>query len=232
MLRIKFDLKLGGQPCAANAVEIALYPPRQTANLPTLAVSDSRLAAHARLLGYQVIPNSQADVTLVHAQDAANIFRLQSGARYVVLADVTEITKGNHWFGVGRREQPFIPIVDDIPANPANPANPKAQLPNIALIARTGTIWRSDWIASFTSIRRDGPFAMIPGGPMMDLSMSDVIPHHVMTGFWAWEFDGAVQAGLVVGWMHKPRRIDQHPACGAWLGGGQHIPAAPPHCRP
>ena len=94
-----------------------------------------------------------------------------------------------------------IPIVDDIPANPANP---KAQLPNIALIARTGTIWRSDWIASFTSIRRDGPFAMIPGGPMMDLSMSDVIPHHVMTGFWAWEFDGAVQAGLVVGWVYEP----------------------------
>jgi len=39
---------------------------------------------------------------------------------------------------------------------------------------------------------------------MLDLSFDRVVPFHVMTGFRNWEFGGAVYAGLVVGWVHKP----------------------------
>ena len=201
MLTLEFSLIENGLERAANQVQIALYPLRETTDLPRLAVADPGLADHARRLGYQVVPADQAAVTLVHALDAADISRLQQGTRYVVLADGTEKTQGNLRVDTGRREQPFIPIVDDAPGLPMGSESP---LPNINLIARQGTMWRGDWIAGFSWIRRDGPFATIPGGPLVDLSMSDVIPHHVMTGFRAWEFGGPVQAGVVVGWVQKP----------------------------
>ena len=31
-----------------------------------------------------------------------------------------------------------------------------------------------------------------------------MVPHHVLGGFRSWEYGGAVHAGLVVGWVHKP----------------------------
>ena len=201
MLTISFRLLEAGIERARNEVQIAVYPPRQTAGLPKLAVPDAGLAAHARGLGYAVVMAEQADVVLVHALDATDIARLQGGARYVVLADGTAKTSGNLRFDTGRREQPFIPIVDE---TPGLPMGAESQLPNIGLVARQGTMWRGDWIAGFSWIRRDGPFATIPGGPLVDLSMADVIPHHVMTGFRPWEFGGPVQAGVVVGWVHKP----------------------------
>jgi hypothetical protein len=78
------------------------------------------------------------------------------------------------------------------------------QVPNIGLHRRDGTMWRGDWIASFSWLRRDGAFAAIPGGPMLDVSFDKVVPHHVMTGFRSWEYEGLVHAGVVVGWLHKP----------------------------
>jgi hypothetical protein len=78
------------------------------------------------------------------------------------------------------------------------------QLPNIGLHRRDGTIWRGDWIASFSWLRRDGVFASLPGGPLLDLSFDKVVPQHVMTGFRSWEYEGLIHAGLVVGWLHKP----------------------------
>ena len=204
MLTLTFTLHGGGAELAQNEVQIALYPQRDTSGLPKLAVTDAGLAAHAAALGYPVVPQDQADVVLVHALDMGDIARLQAGARYVVLADGSVKTQGNLRVDAGRREQPFIPVVDDVPGLPMGAESP---LPNIALIARHGTLWRGDWIAGFSWIRRDGPFAAIPGGPLVDLSMSGVIPHHVMTGFRTWEFGGAVQAGLVVGWVHKPAAL-------------------------
>jgi hypothetical protein len=38
---------------------------------------------------------------------------------------------------------------------------------------------------------------------MFDLSFDRVVPTHVLGGFEPWEYGGPVQAGLVVGWVHK-----------------------------
>jgi hypothetical protein len=92
-------------------------------------------------------------------------------------------------------------VVDETPGIPVGPIFP---LPNITLTARHGTMWRGDWIAGFSWIRREGAFADLPGGPLIDLSYSGVVPRHVMGGWAGWEFAGAVTAGLVVGWVHKP----------------------------
>jgi hypothetical protein len=80
-------------------------------------------------------------------------------------------------------------------------------LPNITLMARHNTMWRGDWIAGFSWIRREGVFADLPGGPLIDLSFSDVVPRHVLGGFSGWEFGGPVHAGVVVGWVHKPAAL-------------------------
>ena len=47
----------------------------------------------------------------------------------------------------------------------------------------------------------------MPGGPLADLALDRVIPHHVLTGFRAWDYGGPVDAGVVVGWAHKPAAL-------------------------
>ena len=206
MLRFDFSLHLNGREIARNHVEIGLYAKRSTTTLPALHCTDPDLAAHARALGYDAAdaPDATDRITLTHALDAADITRMQQGAHYVVLADGTAKTQGNLRLDAALREQPFIPIVD---ATPGLPRGSESQLPNINLIARQGTMWRGDWIAGFSWIRRQGAFAHIPGGPLLDLSFDRVVPHHVMTGFRAWEYGGAVHAGTNVGWLHKPAAL-------------------------
>ena len=201
MLTISLTLLSGAQVLARNEVQIALYARRATANLPSVGSTDAALAAHAAGLGYIVVAPEQAQVTLVHALDKADIARMQAGARYVVLADGSAKTQGNLRLDQGRREQPFIQIMGD---ERGLPPNAEGTLPNIPLTARHGTMWRGDWIAGVSWIRRAGAFADLPGGPLIDLSFSGVVPHHVMGGFRAWEYGGPVHSGLVVGWVHKP----------------------------
>jgi hypothetical protein len=200
---LRFELKLmqGEREIAHNYFEIALYAQRDIKNLPTISARDSAIADYAYALGYRVISNGEGDVQIAHSLDAQDIAVLQNGARYVVLADGTAKTNGNLRSDKVRREQPFMPIVDEAPGNLPNPDSP---LPNIVLHSRQGTLWRGDWIANFSWLRREGAFAAIPGGPLFDLSFDRVVPFHVMTGFRPWEFAGAVHSGLVLGWVHKP----------------------------
>ncbi|NCT12777.1 MAG: glycoside hydrolase family 2 [Rhodobacterales bacterium] len=199
MLRIAFVLEVAGREIARNRIDIAVYPARVTAGLPALHVPDPALAAQVGALGYPV--GAGGVVTVVAALDAADIARMQAGARYLVLADGSAKTQGNLRLDAGPREQPFIPIVDD---TPGLPLGAETQLPNIGLVARHGTMWRGDWIAGFSWLRRAGAFAAIPGGPLVDLSFDRVIPHHVLTGFRAWDYAGQVHAATNVGWLHKP----------------------------
>ena len=201
MLEIVLRLESGSETIAVNSVTVGVHPRRVTADLARIATTDAQIAAFARGLGYDVVPPEAADVTLVPALDAGDIAAMQAGARYAVFADGTQKTQRNLRVDEARREQPFIPIVDD---RPGLPQGPEAQMPNMGLVARQGTMWRGDWIAGFSWIRRAGVFADLPGGPMIDLSHDRVVPHHVLTGFRSWEWADKVHAGVVVGWAHKP----------------------------
>ncbi len=77
-------------------------------------------------------------------------------------------------------------------------------LPRVHITPRAGTPWQGDWASSFAWLRRTGPFATLPGGPLLDLSFSRVIPEHVIAGLSPWDFEADVDAGLCVGWIHKP----------------------------
>ena len=204
IVRLNLRLLRGGKELTRNHFDIALFVPRDIARLPTVSCLDEVLAGFARGLGYRVVPPEMANVRLAHGLDSTDISAMQNGAFYAVLAGGSANTHGNLRLDAPIREQPFMPIIDGIPGNLPGPDN---QLPNIALTARHGTLWRGDWIASFSWIRRDDAFASLPGGPMLDLSYDRVVPHHVMTGFRPWEYGGSVHAGLVVGWVHKPAAL-------------------------
>ncbi len=73
----------------------------------------------------------------------------------------------------------------------------------INLIARKDTPWAGDWASSFAWLRRDGAFAHIPGGPLLDFSFDGLIPDYVLTGFSPQNFEAEVHAGIFVGWIHK-----------------------------
>ncbi|MEO6300206.1 MAG: glycoside hydrolase family 2 TIM barrel-domain containing protein, partial [Paracoccaceae bacterium] len=204
MVRIDLTLVEAGTIVAQNTLDIAVYLPRRASHLPTVGSRDRALADYVRDLGYKVTTPETADVTLSRGLDAQDIARMQGGARYLILADGSVKTQGNLRVDPRGREQPFIKTTDE---TPGIPIAADGVLPNINLTARHGTMWRGDWIAGFSWIRRDGAFADMPGGPLIDMSFDRVVPHHVMTGFRTWEFGGPVHAGIVVGWVHKPAAL-------------------------
>ncbi|GGF28600.1 hypothetical protein GCM10011321_20030 [Youhaiella tibetensis] len=204
MARVTFSLHAGGKELAGNEIAISVYAQRSTAGLPRVATSDAGLAARATVLGYQVVDAASADVVLARSLAAADILAMQQGARYVVLADGKAPTHRNLRSDVGTREPPFMPIVDE---TPGMPMGSEAQLPNINLVERQGTIWRGDWIANFSWIKRQGAFADLPGGPLLDASYDRVVPYHVLTGFRSWEYEGLVHAALAVGYLNKPAAL-------------------------
>ena len=75
---------------------------------------------------------------------------------------------------------------------------------NVKVTTRQGTPWRGDWASSFAWVRRRGPFAALPGGPLIDEVFDRVIPTHVITGCNLLDFQARVHAGLAVGWVHRP----------------------------
>jgi hypothetical protein len=204
MARIDFVLEVGGRELARNSCDIALYADRRSESLPAIACADETLAAFARGLGYRVVPVGEAEIVLCHAVDGTDVEAMKAGARYLILADGTVATNHNLRTDMPDGEAPHRNIVLD--GRKMRPALDQ-HLPGISLTERDGTIWRGDWIAGFSWLRREAAFAAIPGGPIFDLSFSNVVPHHLLTGFRPWEFGSNVHAGIVVGWVHKPAAI-------------------------
>ncbi len=77
-------------------------------------------------------------------------------------------------------------------------------LDGVRLVARAGSLWAGDWASSFAWVRRDGVFAALPGGPLLDHSFDRVIPEYVVAGLMPLDFETHVPAGLLLGWVHKP----------------------------
>lgn len=79
----------------------------------------------------------------------------------------------------------------------------ETRLPWGAVVPRAGTPWQGDWATSFAWLRKEGPFAALPGGPLLEMEFQPVIPDAVLVGVPHWASD-ASWAGLAVGWIHKP----------------------------
>lgn len=201
---IDFTLEADGKILAKNICEIALYATRKTGKLPTLSTADAELAKYARGLGYQIASAEQADIHLCRALDSADLETIKAGGRCLILADGSVETNNNLRTDMPEGEALHRNMIID--GEKMRPSIDQ-HLPGITLIERTGTIWRGDWIAGFSWIRRENAFAEIPGGPLFDLSFSNVVPHYLLEGFKPWEFGSNVWSGVVVGWVHKPATI-------------------------
>ncbi len=199
--RIDFVLEANGTVLAENSLEFGLYARRDTTSLPKIACADAGLAEFAKGLGYTVTDTANAAFTLAHALDTGDIEAMRAGARYLVLADGSVATNGNLRTDVPEGEKPYRAA--EFAGHPLG-VGTEQSLPGIGLVERDGTMWRGDWIANFGWIARTGAFAKLPGGPLMDLSFSGVVPHHVMTGMREWEYAGGVIGGVVIGWVQRP----------------------------
>jgi Glycosyl hydrolases family 2, sugar binding domain/Glycosyl hydrolases family 2/Glycosyl hydrolases family 2, TIM barrel domain len=175
--RLELELGAAGRVLATNHLELTILPRRGTAPAKDIRVwAMGELGDRLRALDYQLAPSLlEADAVIAPALDESLCAAIRGGARVVLLAD-----------------QPME----------LQPIFPHWQAARV--VRRSGTMWQGDWISSFSWLRRDGPFARIPGGPLIDHAFDRVIPNHVIAGCSTWDFQARVHSGMVIGWVHKP----------------------------
>jgi hypothetical protein len=183
----------GGEVLATNHVDLVVHPRRAGPPSGTCSVwaADPELADRFAALGYvRAASADAADLLAVRgALDDGLRAAVRRGARLVLLAD---------------RPQDLQPVFP--------------QWLGIRVARRDGTPWLGAWASSFSWLRREGPFARLPGGPLLDHAFDRVIPDHVIVGLNAWTFRSGVHAGMVVGWVHKPAAllVEQDYGRGRW----------------
>ena len=78
------------------------------------------------------------------------------------------------------------------------------RLPVGGVVARAGTIWQGDWATSFSWLKKRGPFAHLPGDPLLEMEYAEIMPDAILAGIPAWMAREQSWAGLALGWIHKP----------------------------
>jgi hypothetical protein len=175
VLRLALDLRdAGGQLLAENHLELSIQP--------------SRLAPHPSPILYT--PDEMLSARLV-------------ALGYTLTSDLKEADAAV----TGQPDPSLLAYLHGggrllVLADRAGSDGPL--LPGVQRAARKDTPWYGDWASSFSWLVRRGPFARIPGQPLIDHSFDRVIPQHVLTGFWDWDFPSLVHSGIVVGWIHRP----------------------------
>ncbi len=163
-----------GTQLAENLVELACVAPVN--GLSRVSVEgDADLADVLRQQGYPVV-DQPAEGSLIIARVFTEDLRarLQAGARVLILAGPESAQVEN-----------------------------AAHLPFLWIAPREGTPWQGDWATSFSWLRKSGPFASLPGSPMLEMEYAPVMPDAVLVGLPAWANEGHAWAGLALGWIHR-----------------------------
>ena len=188
-----------GEPLAVNTTPLALHPRRAGERRITVGSDEAALRERFAGLGYGA-GGEDADVFVTRRLDASRIAAINAGQRVLLLAESANAFQSLRT-DAPPREQPHQLIVD---TTPGIPSQPYFAFPGYGLHNRDNTVWRGDWVTNFSWLKRDGAFAALPGGPLLDLTFDRVVPRAVITGFRPWEFDGRIHAAVAVGWLHKP----------------------------
>jgi hypothetical protein len=200
MIDIAFALTTqGGKVLATNSLRVALHPRRAGPPVAVSIASDEvAVQDHFAALGYKIEDPERADIVVTRNLDEKRIDDIRLGRKILLLA---EKARGGYLrTDAPPREPPGLLLNDD---TPGIPSPPYFSFPGHGLVNRRGTMWNGDWVTTFSWLARSGPYAAIPGGPMIDLTFDRIVPRAVMTGFRPWEFDARVKSGVVVGWIHK-----------------------------
>ncbi|HXF62637.1 MAG TPA: glycoside hydrolase family 2 TIM barrel-domain containing protein, partial [Caldilineaceae bacterium] len=86
----------------------------------------------------------------------------------------------------------------------AGPETTGFRLPAGFIRPRAGTPWQGDWATSFSWLKKSGPFAHLPGDPLLEMEYAEIMPDAVLAGLPAWVMRTHSWAGLALGWVHKP----------------------------
>jgi hypothetical protein len=166
---------------ARNHLVLKFFPQRHEPPLDGIRIwaSTPLIAEHLSALGYQMAKTlGQADIGVIDALTEETAAFGRGGGSILILADQPD--------AIG----PFFPRVDIFS-------------PQMKPHRRQGTPWSGYWVTSFSWLRREGPFARIPGELFLDQSFERVLPHYVLEGFSPSEFEERVYAGIFVGWVNK-----------------------------
>jgi hypothetical protein len=175
--RVEFELDRGGDVLATSHLDLAVYPKRTAPAAGRLAVwaDDPALRERFAALGYRAAESAASAAVIVATAPSEELAaKVREGARLVLLLD--------------------------------QPAELQPMFPHwqaVRSVSRHGSMWLGAWASSFSWLRRQGPFARLPGGPLIDHSFDRVIPDHVISGCNTWDFQSRVHAGIVIGWVHK-----------------------------
>jgi len=179
MERVALRLRAAdGSVLSENHLDVAVHPARASQRLLPGPVwsPDPRIAARLALLGYRLaVRAEEASLIVAECHDDAIAAGVRQGGRLLLLGAETYSLN------------PFFP-----------------HWQSVKFVSRDDTPWRGDWASSFAWLDRRGPFATIPGGPLLDETCDRIVPSHVITGCNLIDFQARVYAGLVVGWIHKP----------------------------
>jgi hypothetical protein len=164
-----------GNRIAHQQVEVACVAPVPPTQ-PIYVVDNNELATTLADLGYTVVDTPAADVLWVAHQYTKELQEaVQSGVRLLVIAG-TDFAK----------------------------APESIRLPIAGVIAREQTHWQGDWATSFSWLKKQGPFAHLPGNPLLEMEYASVMPDAIIVGTPAWAYGDRSWAGLALGWIHKP----------------------------
>jgi hypothetical protein len=178
--RLEVTVHAGKQEIGRNHLNLVFFPRRAgPAIAGPLWTPNPALAERLSALGYRTVGSmDEAELVVVQQFDADIASLGRTGGRVLLLIDDED--------AIG----PYFPRVDIFS-------------PQMRPRRREGTPWSGYWVTSFSWLRRDGPFAHIPGEPFLDQSFQQVIPHYVLEGFSPTEFEERVYAGIFVGWVNK-----------------------------
>ncbi|MEZ4726642.1 MAG: glycoside hydrolase family 2 TIM barrel-domain containing protein [Caldilineaceae bacterium] len=164
-----------GALIAHNQVNVACVAP-VTPQQPILVVDDPALATVLADLGYNLVTEAAPGVLLLaHAYTPAVQSAVQEGAQVLLIIGPTFAT-----------------------------AEDSLRLPIAGVSLRSGTYWQGDWATSFSWLKKQGPFAHLPGSPLLEMDYAALMPDLVLTGIPAWAYSDRSWAGLALGWIHKP----------------------------
>ncbi len=165
-----------GTVLASSQIELATIQP--TVPQQKLAVlNDTALAGVLTQLGYHVATEATDEAAIIVTRYYTKDLQdaIQGGARLLILAGTD-----------------------------FNSVETRVRLPGGSVVARAGTIWQGDWATSFSWLKKQGPFAQLPGGPLLEMEYAAIMPDSVITGVPAWVSREHSWAGLALGWIHKP----------------------------
>jgi Glycosyl hydrolases family 2, sugar binding domain/Glycosyl hydrolases family 2/Glycosyl hydrolases family 2, TIM barrel domain len=168
-----------GKQFATNQVNLVCTSAEPT-QVKLHVVDDGTLGNALGDLGYEVsdgdVSSAAADeIVVTSSYTKAVEAHIQSGGRVLVLAD---------------------------PTNPGG-SHENVPLPVGYIALREGSVWQGDWANSIAWVRKQGPLASLPGGPLLEMEWAKLMPDAVVAGLPLWVQSDHSWAGLAVGWLHK-----------------------------